>query len=73
MSDTANTPSDDTPQVLLEHYLKQLREHWRSDNGLKTVSLVGAAETTVLAACIGRALTYRLAANESGRGRGFKS
>jgi len=25
MSDTANTPSDDTPQVLLEHYLKQLR------------------------------------------------
>jgi len=24
MSDTANTPSDDTPQVLLEHYLKQL-------------------------------------------------
>jgi DNA replication protein DnaC len=25
MSDTANTPSDDTPQVLLEHHLKQLR------------------------------------------------
>jgi DNA replication protein DnaC len=25
MSDAANTPSDDTPQVLLEHHLKQLR------------------------------------------------
>jgi len=25
MSDAANTSSDDTPQVLLEHHLKQLR------------------------------------------------